>query len=629
MGPFKVKREYLLASVCVILRVPSLFIMEMWFRTDPEKTIESHTVDPGPTEFVTTGVYYSILAFALTVLLMPLRKLVSLYMYIVSLLLILMAHHLSQIYVEMEMVETQTNIFTDSSALKRLGLHLTLQCIIAALIAYLIDITTWKRFVLLIYTLPLVARIAGIPFDVFEHLQHFCSLFTLILIMLFLFNNIGFALDIVKENIIRWKALGDAIGWVSLLFTAWHTILLPIQFLVFWIVLFCSQLYVYMMRTPISLSQEGWLLFVLACVGECCATPISLIALCVTIAYASYYILTLTRLYLQGWNAFTADQDVMRGWTEGFTMMLIAVQTGLLDLKPLQRAFLMCVLLFIVASSLIQSMYEMAEPMLLSLSASHNKNIFKHVRAIILFTFLWLFPLYMTYSICQYFDLDFWLLVIMSSCLLTSVQVVGSLVIYTLFMYDGIRRDPWESLDDIVYYTRSFVRILEFVVAVFVVCYGMKESILGEWSWINSSILIIHCYFNVWQRLQSGWKTFLLRREAVKKLESLPTATEEQIQTYNDVCPICYQSLLTAKITPCGHFFHATCLKKWLYVKDTCPMCHKKLHESAEESGNSAEDGPPQNENIPEDNEESFSEAESEVSNQGAEGESSEGNSDA
>ena len=572
---------------------------------------------------------FAVLAFALAVLLMPLRKLISLYMYIVSLLLILMAHHLSQIYVEMEMVETQTYIFTDSSALKRLGLHLTLQCIIAALIAYLIDITTWKRFVLLIYTLPLVARIAGIPFDVFEHLHHFCSLFTLILIMLFLFNNIGFALDIVKENIIRWKALGDAIGWVSLLFTAWHTILLPIQFLVFWIVLFCSQLYVYMMRTPLSLSQEGWLLFVLACVGECCATPISLIALCVTIAYASYYILTLTRLYLQGWNAFTADQDVMRGWTEGFTMMLIAVQTGLLDLKPLQRAFLMCVLLFIVASSLIQSMYEMAEPILLSLSASHNKNIFKHVRAIILFTFLWLFPLYMTYSICQYFDLDFWLLVIMSSCLLTSVQVVGSLVIYTLFMYDGIRTDPWESLDDIVYYTRSFVRILEFVVAVFVVCYGMKESILGEWSWINSSILIIHCYFNVWQRLQSGWKTFLLRREAVKKLESLPTATEQQIQTYNDVCPICYQSLLAAKITPCGHFFHATCLKKWLYVKDTCPMCHKKLHESAEESANSAEDGPPQNENIPEDIEENLSEAESEVSNQGAEGESSEDNSDA
>ncbi|XP_062568358.1 RING finger protein 145-like [Saccostrea cucullata] len=619
MGPFKLKREYLLASVCVILRVPSLFIMEVWFRTDPQRAIDARSVDPGHAEFITTMVYYSILAFAVAVLLMPLRKLVSLYMYIVSLVLLLMAHHLAQIFVEMEVDEPETYIFSDSAALKRLGLHLTAQCVMAALIAYLIDITSWKRFVLLVYTLPMIARIAGIPLAALEHIHHFCSLFTVILIMLFLFNNIGFVLDIVKENLIRWKALADTIGWISLLFTAWHTILLPIQFLVFWIVLFCTQLYVYMIKTPISLSQEGWLLFILACVGECCATPISLIALCITIAYASYYILTLTKLYLQGWTAFTADHDVMRGWTEGFTMMLIAVQTGLLDLKPLQRAFLMCVLLFIVASSLIQSMYEMADPILLALSASHNKNVFKHVRAILLFTFLWLFPLYMTYSICQYFDLDFWLLVIMSSCLLTSVQVVGSLVIYSLFMYDGLRTEPWDSLDDIVYYTRSFVRILEFIVAVFVVCYGMKESIFGEWSWINSSILIIHCYFNVWQRLQSGWKTFLLRREAVKKLESLPSASPQQLEEYNDVCPICYQALSSAKITPCGHFFHATCLKKWLYVKDTCPMCHKKLHETVEESQNSYEERPAQNDVNPTENEEENSEAESELSIQSEE----------
>jgi hypothetical protein len=152
----------------------------------------------------------------------------------------------------------------------------------------------------------------------------------------------------------------------------------------------------------------------------------------------------------------------------------------------------------------------------------------------------------------------------------------------------------------------------------------MKESIFGEWSWINSSILIIHCYFNVWQRLQSGWRTFLMRREAVKKLASLPTATEQQLQDYNDVCPICYQPLSSAKITPCGHFFHATCLKKWLYVKDTCPMCHKKLHETPEESENSSEARPAQNEDAPSENENS--DAESEMSNRAeSSGDSSDG----
>lgn len=114
----------------------------------------------------------------------------------------------------------------------------------------------------------------------------------------------------------------------------------------------------------------------------------------------------------------------------------------------------------------------------------------------------------------------------------------------------------------------------------------------------------------------------MLRREAVKKLALLPTATEDQIHNYNDVCPICYQPLLTAKITPCGHFFHATCLKKWLYVKDTCPMCHKKLHETSEESQNSTEDRPAQNEDIVED--EDHGDADSEPSNHSEEQEFSE-----
>lgn len=33
----------------------------------------------------------------------------------------------------------------------------------------------------------------------------------------------------------------------------------------------------------------------------------------------------------------------------------------------------------------------------------------------------------------------------------------------------------------------------------------------------------------------------------------------------------------SAVITPCGHFFHAGCLKKWLYVQESCPLCHGPL----------------------------------------------------
>lgn len=33
----------------------------------------------------------------------------------------------------------------------------------------------------------------------------------------------------------------------------------------------------------------------------------------------------------------------------------------------------------------------------------------------------------------------------------------------------------------------------------------------------------------------------------------------------------------SAVITYCGHFFHGNCLRKWLYVQETCPMCHQAI----------------------------------------------------
>lgn len=55
----------------------------------------------------------------------------------------------------------------------------------------------------------------------------------------------------------------------------------------------------------------------------------------------------------------------------------------------------------------------------------------------------------------------------------------------------------------------------------------------------------------------------------------------------------------SAVITYCGHFFHGNCLRKWLYVQETCPMCHQPIRPTfpgrAQASGGapSAEAEPP------------------------------------
>lgn len=34
-----------------------------------------------------------------------------------------------------------------------------------------------------------------------------------------------------------------------------------------------------------------------------------------------------------------------------------------------------------------------------------------------------------------------------------------------------------------------------------------------------------------------------------------------------------------ARITPCKHFFHGPCLRKWLAVKMVCPLCYSEIEE--------------------------------------------------
>lgn len=120
-------------------------------------------------------------------------------------------------------------------------------------------------------------------------------------------------------------------------------------------------------------------------------------------------------------------------------------------------------------------------------------------------------------------------------------QVLGTLLIYVLFMVEELRKAPVENMDEVMYYVNGTYRLLEFVVALFVVAYGVCETLFGQWSVMGSTIILLHAYYNVWLRAQLGWQSFLLWRDAVHKIQSLPTASALQLQQYNDICAICYQ----------------------------------------------------------------------------------------
>lgn len=140
-------------------------------------------------------------------------------------------------------------------------------------------------------------------------------------------------------------------------------------------------------------------------------------------------------------------------------------------------------------------------------------------------------------------------------------------------MVDAYRATIWEKLDDYVFFIKSLQSAIQFVFSVFIFCNGAWILVYESGGAIRAMMISIHAYFNIWTQAKEGWKIFSKRRKAVSKLDMLRDATPEQLSQLNDVCAICYQELTNAKITLCNHYFHSICLRKWLNMNDSCPLC--------------------------------------------------------
>ncbi|CAG2163176.1 unnamed protein product [Oppiella nova] len=295
-------------------------------------------------------------------------------------------------------------------------------------------------------------------------------------------------------------------------------------------------------------------------------------------------------------------EDRSIGTVSAILFFILALQTGLTGLDPEKRFLRLYRNLCLLFTAILHFIHNMVSPLLFSLSASRNMSINRHGRALIVCLFLIAFPMYFLIYLWTHHAVSTWLLAVSAfsievvikvsehpnsplfshlfshSHICLIFQVIISLLIYGLFMIDAFRTSMWEQLDDYVYYIRSTGNSIEFIFGIFLFFNGAWILLFESGGTIRALMMCIHAYFNIWLQAKAGWKTFIKRRHAVHKINSLPEASEEQLRNFDDVCAICYQELTTARITKCNHYFHGVCLRKWLYVQDMCPLCHETLY---------------------------------------------------
>ncbi|PIK62969.1 putative E3 ubiquitin-protein ligase [Apostichopus japonicus] len=325
-----------------------------------------------------------------------------------------------------------------------------------------------------------------------------------------------------------------------------------------------------------------------------CDTFIAVLGISAILSPVASFMADLSRKFIGGHEGETEHVGTMTS----ILFFILALQTGLPSLDRTKRVARLYRNISLLATAHLHFIHNILHPVLMQLSTSVVTPLQRHVRALAAALMLLILPALCIWYWWSVLTISTWLLAVTAFCVELIVKVMVSLIVYALFMYDTFSQSQWESLDDYVYYIKAIGSTFEFLSGIFLFINGFWILVFESGGIIRAAMMCIHAYFNIFQVGKDGWKKFYLRRQAVQKINSLPEATPEQLRRVQDVCAICYQELTTtARITPCQHFFHGACLRKWLYMQDSCPLCHQVIMQ-VEEDTSSPTQG--QEEEVPE-----------------------------
>ncbi|RXG70073.1 Protein TRC8-like protein [Armadillidium vulgare] len=439
-----------------------------------------------------------------------------------------------------------------------------------------------RGVIILLFLSPTLSQLLPLPNSLKNSIPFFTALIPLCILKYVFLQNISTFIIHLVNGFNYAKSIIHNYGVHSLLESEWARLNVPNVLRTFWLIRTAHHLtfllsnYMFLKRDYHSLFTmdpvDMFLIFKEVMISGC-DTSIALLGMTSIVSYIGHYIGVVLQAVL-----LSDDADKSLGTICAILFFVLAEQSGLTVLEGSKRFIRLCRNFTFLFTAMLHFTHNMVNPVLMSLSASRNPVTHRHVRVLSLCFALILFPCLLVYTLWSHFTLSTWLLAVSAFSTQVVVKTLVSLLIYVLFLIDAYRNNFWESLDDYVYYIRAFGNSVEFVFGILLFFTGAWIYLFESGGSIRATMICIHAYFNIWCEAKNGWNVFMKRRTAVKKINSLPEATEEELEKLSDVCAICFQDLNNAKVTKCHHFFHSICLRKWLYVRDSCPLCHETLY---------------------------------------------------
>jgi len=138
---------------------------------------------------------------------------------------------------------------------------------------------------------------------------------------------------------------------------------------------------------------------------------------------------------------------------------------------------------------------------------------------------------------------------------------------FVLHSIDLRSEDPWENKSMYMLYLDLVMSFMRLVLYAVFICIMFKVHTLPIFA-LRPMYLAIRTF-------RKALSDIILSRRAIAQLDLYPNATQEELANDN-TCIICREEMMpgaSAKKLPCGHIFHAACLRSWFQRQQTCPTC--------------------------------------------------------
>jgi len=180
---------------------------------------------------------------------------------------------------------------------------------------------------------------------------------------------------------------------------------------------------------------------------------------------------------------------------------------------------------------------------------------------------------------------DYWLVFANEYALLTA-YACHVFVKFLLHSVDLASSSPWINKNSYMMFVRLFFTTVRLVVQACFVFFLTKR--------VQFPLYAVRPVFVEAKILRNTIRDIIRSRQALRRLMGFPDATVADFADpeKDSTCIICHDDMISGeganrtitaqlKKLPCGHIFHAGCLRSWFLRQQTCPICRQNVLEGA------------------------------------------------